>query len=102
MVDEDGIVLLVLLVDPEVEVDNVLRIFGRLFPDTWKAHAVEILENEEPFDIKHLSITGNDLIALGYKGKEIGTALEDALMNVMIKPELNKDLIKVLKRRKAE
>lgn len=43
----------------------------------------EILNEKECFSIKHLAIDGNDLIALGYKGKKIGEALEKCLTAVI-------------------
>ena len=38
--------------------------------------AQSIIENKEPYKISHLDITGEDLLELGYKGKEIGKTLE--------------------------
>ena len=43
----------------------------------------EILSTNECFSIKHLAINGNDLIALGFKGKKIGEALEKTLTAVI-------------------
>ena len=43
----------------------------------------EIINEKECFSIKHLAIDGNDLIALGYKGKKIGEALEKCLTAVI-------------------
>lgn len=45
--------------------------------------AKEILESEQCFSLKDLNINGNDLINLGFKGKEIGSALNKALENVI-------------------
>ena len=39
----------------------------------------EILNEQECFSIKDLKINGNDLISMGFKGKEIGTILETVL-----------------------
>ena len=47
--------------------------------DAVEAMAREILEKEECFSLKSLAVNGNDLLALGYKGKEIGDALETLL-----------------------
>lgn len=43
--------------------------------DRLEAMAKEILEREECFSLKHLAVNGNDLIALGFKGKDIGKCL---------------------------
>lgn len=42
-----------------------------------------IINNNECFNIKSLAINGNDLIELGFKGKEIGKILEKCLNDVM-------------------
>lgn len=42
-----------------------------------------IINNNECFNIKSLAINGNDLIELGFKGKEIGKILEKCLNGVM-------------------
>lgn len=38
--------------------------------------AREILEREECFSLKYLAVNGNDLIDLGFKGKEVGEKLQ--------------------------
>ena len=43
----------------------------------------EILLNKEVYCISHLKVDGNDLIALGYHGSEIRTALNKALISVI-------------------
>ena len=43
----------------------------------------EIINEKECFSIKHLAIDGNDLIALGFKGKQIGETLEKTLTAVI-------------------
>lgn len=49
----------------------------------------EIIKNGEPYSIKHLNITGEDIKALGYKGKKIGEILEHLRKIVVINPEKN-------------
>ena len=39
----------------------------------------EIISHQECFSIKDLKINGNDLISMGFKGKEIGKILEKIL-----------------------
>ena len=58
----------------------------------------EITENNEPYLIKHLSLNGNDLIELGYKGQEIGDILNRLLNSCIEQPELNtkENLIKLI------
>ncbi len=54
----------------------------------------EIINENECFSIKHLAINGNDLIALGYKGKKIGEILEKTLTAVIDdKVENEKDIL---------
>ncbi len=50
----------------------------------------EILENNEPFLISHLKISGEDLIGLGFKNKEIGKQLETLRQAVVKDPSKNK------------
>ncbi len=59
----------------------------------------EIKENKEVFSIKSLAVNGNDLIALGFSGKEIGEVLNELLKKVIDNPELNEKetLIKIIK-----
>lgn len=49
----------------------------------------EILASNECFSLKNLAINGHDLISLGLKGKEIGTALEFLLSSVIDKKVAN-------------
>ena len=51
--------------------------------DALEAMAREILEREDCFSLGSLAVNGNDLIALGYRGKEIGNALESLLDAVL-------------------
>ncbi len=51
--------------------------------DTLEAIAKEIIRSEQCFSLKDLKIKGNDLIQLGFKGKEIGSALNLALESVI-------------------
>lgn len=41
------------------------------------------LDNYKPYKLEHLRINGNDLIAIGYKGKQIGEILDGLLDLVM-------------------
>ncbi len=50
----------------------------------------EIKQNNEPYKISHLDITGNDIISLGYNGIKIGEILEFLLKEVIKNPQLNK------------
>lgn len=54
-----------------------------------KYMATEIAETNEPFQIKDLDINGNDLIALGFSGKEIGEVLKRLLDEVIEHPNTN-------------
>ena len=57
-----------------------------------KAEAIwqEILARGDCLDLKHLAITGRDLMALGAKpGKELGTLLGQCLETVLEDPSRN-------------
>ena len=56
----------------------------------------EIINEKECFSIKHLSIDGNDLITLGYKGKKIGETLEKCL-NAVIDGKVENEKDKLIK-----
>ena len=60
----------------------------------------EIINEKECFSIKHLAIDGNDLIALGYKGKKIGETLQKLLTAVIDGKVENKksELIKFIQK----
>ncbi len=51
----------------------------------------EILEHQECFSIKDLEINGNDLISMGYKGKEIGNIL-DKILDLVIRDKLKNEI----------
>lgn len=48
-----------------------------------------ILERGDCMDLKHLDISGSDLLAMGYRGKEIGTVLQSLLDEVLEDPARN-------------
>jgi tRNA nucleotidyltransferase (CCA-adding enzyme) len=51
--------------------------------------AEKIMSEQQPFSVKDLEVNGHDLIALGYKGKEIGTELNRLLEIVIDNQECN-------------
>ena len=55
----------------------------------------KIINSGEPYSIKHLSISGNDLVNLGYSGEKIGDILENLRKFVIANPSKNtkKDLL---------
>ena len=58
------------------------------------------MNGNECFSIKDLKINGNDLIAIGFKGKDIGKALQKCLDGVIAEKVKNdfEDLIKYAKK----
>ena len=56
---------------------------GEVFYNKARDIVNEIINENECFSIKHLAIDGNDLIALGFKGKKIGETLEKCLTAVI-------------------
>ena len=50
-----------------------------------------ILNSDEPYEVKHLAIDGNDLLQMGFdRGRIIGEILDYLLNKVMEDPSLNK------------
>lgn len=66
-----------------------------------KNRTKEIIRDRECFSVKRLEINGNDLIALGYRGAEIGQKLNQLLDMVIENNRLNKReiLLDLAKRR---
>ncbi len=58
--------------------------------DTLDALYNEIKENNEGFTLKDLAVDGNDLVAFGYKGKDVGMILNFLLDFVIDNPTENK------------
>lgn len=54
-----------------------------------KESAKSIIDNGEPYKISHLCLSGNDILALGYTGAQVGEKLEYLLECVMKEPALN-------------
>ena len=56
----------------------------------------EIEANNEPYLLNHLNVNGNDLIKLGFSGKELGRKLHELCLLVIENPEKNNksDLLK--------
>lgn len=82
--------------------DLVFEAIERL--ESTKSMIDGIIFDNECFSVKDLAVNGNDLINLGYKGKEIGLELS-YLLNLVIdeKTENTRDaLLKVLKERGAK
>lgn len=61
-------------------------------------------DNNEVFSLKNLAVNGNDVVAFGYRGKEIGEVLNSLLNYVIDHPEENKKeiLLKKLKTKKEQ
>ena len=60
----------------------------------------KIINSGEPYSIKHLNISGNDLINLGYSGEKIGNILENLRKFVISDPSKNtkKDLLEKVRK----
>ncbi len=50
----------------------------------------EILEEKECFSVRYLAVNGNDLMEIGFKGKEIGEML-NTLLNMVINEKIEND-----------
>lgn len=59
----------------------------------------EIFENNEPYLVSHLKISGKDLEALGFKGEKIGQILEILRKTVVAEPQKNtyQQLLEIIK-----
>ena len=49
-----------------------------------------VLKSGECFSVRHLAVTGTDLVEMGLKGKELGEMLNFLLEYVMDYPENNR------------
>lgn len=74
-------------------VQNKLTVFGMfktspvsiqsaILPDNIKAAISEMKSMGMPFSLKELQVNGNDLLAMGYTGQQIGKILKDLLVDV--------------------
>lgn len=72
-------------------VDRIINSDFPFFENSYdlKVQLNNIFENDEPYSINRLKINGNDLIALGFSGENIGTVLNELLDSVMKDPKLN-------------
>lgn len=62
----------------------------------------EIQSNNEAMSLKDLDINGNDIMKLGFKGKEIGIILHKVLLHIINTPEDNQkeEILKIIKKNK--
>ena len=72
--------------------------------DANQAKAIEKIYDDiiilnEPYKLSQLAISGNDLLDLGFNGKNVGGILETLLRHVIMKPADNKkdNLISLIK-----
>lgn len=90
----------------DYEVKKLLNIYGEelflktlVLMETYDKDVSDIKEifkrvKNEPYSVKHLAVTGNDIINLGIKGKEIGVVMDILLDEVTKNPNLNnKDML---------
>ncbi len=72
-------------------VETVISYYEKTGIDTAKTKEMlrEVFENNEPYRVDMLDISGDDLIELNYKGKEIGNILEQLLQYVIQHPDAN-------------
>lgn len=55
---------------------------SKILPDNIKSGINDLQSGKYPKNIKELTINGNDLMNLGYKGKEIGDTLKSLLLKI--------------------
>lgn len=65
-----------------------------------KSEIKKVIDSNEPYKISQLAINGNDLVSLGYKGKDVSIQLTKLLDTVMQNPSLNnkENLISISKK----
>lgn len=80
------------LADVDTISDVLLYYHGILGIDISKHKVLlnEIVINCEPYKISHLDISGKDITALGFDGKQVGEKLEFLLNEVIKEPTLNR------------
>lgn len=73
-------------------VSDIMLYYRDIFNIDISHHKVllnEIISNHEPYKISHLDISGKDITALGFDGKQVGEKLEFLLNTVIKEPTLN-------------
>ncbi len=85
----------------DYEIKKMLNIYGEvLFEKTlvlMECYGKDVSYQKQIFDrvrteaysLKHLAVTGNDIMALGINGREIGKVMNELLDKVMQNPEIN-------------
>ncbi len=66
----------------------------------WKGILDKMKKDGTPFSCKDLNITANDLMDIGYSGKQIGKTLKDLFVFCVLNPEQNKKEILLNKAKK--
>jgi len=90
--DDRVIVMSMLSKSPQIKDSGILNLYT-------KGLIGELLSGKYPKSISSLDIDGNDLMALGFKGKEIGEKLSEIILNIFKDKLKNKkeDILKFLK-----
>lgn len=57
--------------------------------DAAKQILQQIIENDDCCSLKQLAVSGRDLTAMGFKGKQVGEVLAQLLQTVLEQPERN-------------
>ena len=72
---------------------------SRLMPDNLQFIYFQFVYGDWPWSVQDLEIDGNDLVQLGYSGKEIGKTLQDLLVRIYNNEIKNdrRELLKTLK-----
>lgn len=72
---------------------------SQILPEKIEIAAKELLSGRYPKSLRELAINGNDLMELGFKGKDVGDKLKFALLNVYADKVKNnrEDLLKLVK-----
>lgn len=89
-----------------IEIKKLLRNYGaknlkdililnEIYSEEIQKEISDILENGECFKLCDLEISGADLLSLGFKGKQIGAALEE-ILNLVIEEKLTNNKEKLI------
>lgn len=89
-----------------IEIKKLLRNYGakslkdililnEIYSEEIQKEISDILENGECFKLCDLKISGADLLSLGFKGKQIGAALEE-ILNLVIEEKLTNNKEKLI------
>lgn len=83
------------LISRAYKISPIIPVESKVLPNQIQEVLSDMDVKNDPFQIKDLAITGDDLMALGYEGKQIGDQLQKILITIY-KGELQNEKAKIL------